>query len=216
MQNANIQFLVQLAFRSAQALLMQKKEQVKQIFFNPSPSSSAQSELETAIMIFLRRTVDTFDITPCIEVRLHSMTQFQCRMILNPFFPLSKQEVSTQLWATLYDYPCLKNCTGLLQYIKDSVRLAWALSNQVNVPIIPFPFRVQSATVLNLSHFFFGFFRHHPSCWSTSREYSAGMSTSDFTPPRMKANKYERICGRPCQRVRRELVFIKLSCSPNY
>lgn len=41
------------------------------------------------------------------------------------------QEVSSQLWATLYDYPCLKTCAGLHQYICDAVRLAWALVNQV-------------------------------------------------------------------------------------
>lgn len=43
------------------------------------------------------------------------------------------QEVSSQLWATLYDYPCLKSCAGLHQYICDAVRLAWALVNQVNI-----------------------------------------------------------------------------------
>ncbi|KAL1138317.1 hypothetical protein AAG570_010005, partial [Ranatra chinensis] len=43
---------------------------------------------------------------------------------------LRRTEVMTQLWATLYDYPCLKTCQGLLQYIKDSVRLTWALCNQ--------------------------------------------------------------------------------------
>lgn len=44
-----------------------------------------------------------------------------------------QKEVSSQLWATLYDYPCLKTCAGLHQYICDAVRLAWALVNQVRI-----------------------------------------------------------------------------------
>ncbi|XP_026679422.1 uncharacterized protein LOC113467437 [Diaphorina citri] len=37
-------------------------------------------------------------------------------------------EVSSQLWATLYDYPCLKSCSGLQQYIRDSVNQNWKKS----------------------------------------------------------------------------------------
>ncbi|CAL4094865.1 unnamed protein product, partial [Meganyctiphanes norvegica] len=40
------------------------------------------------------------------------------------------EEVSQQIWATLYDYPNLKSCQGLEQYIKDCVRLSWGLANQ--------------------------------------------------------------------------------------
>ena len=40
------------------------------------------------------------------------------------------QEVCQQIWATLYDYPGLKNCEGLLRYIKECVRVAWGLVNQ--------------------------------------------------------------------------------------
>lgn len=39
------------------------------------------------------------------------------------------------MWTTLYDYPMLKECTGLLRYIDESVRLAWAMSVQ-NPPFI--------------------------------------------------------------------------------
>ncbi|XP_060880536.1 uncharacterized protein LOC132952291 [Metopolophium dirhodum] len=98
--------VVVLAFRSTQAMLSLKKEQVKRLLFYPTPSGSAHVELEASICSYLRRTVDTFDLTQCIE------------------------EVSSQLWATLYDYPCLKTCAGLHQYICDAVRLAWALVNQ--------------------------------------------------------------------------------------
>lgn len=40
------------------------------------------------------------------------------------------QEVCTQIWATLYDYPCLKSCDGLIVYVRDCVKLAWALTTQ--------------------------------------------------------------------------------------
>ena len=45
--------------------------------------------------------------------------------------PLVFQEVCSQIWATLYDYPGLKSCDGLIRYIKECVRTAWALTNQV-------------------------------------------------------------------------------------
>ena len=41
------------------------------------------------------------------------------------------QEVCSQIWATLYDYPSLRTTEGLLSYVKESVRLAWGLINQV-------------------------------------------------------------------------------------
>lgn len=45
------------------------------------------------------------------------------------------QEVCSQIYATLYDYPCLKTCPGLVNYTKDCVRLAWCLTNQ-NPPFV--------------------------------------------------------------------------------
>uniref|UniRef100_A0A8D8Z4Y0 Mitochondria-eating protein n=1 Tax=Cacopsylla melanoneura TaxID=428564 RepID=A0A8D8Z4Y0_9HEMI len=98
--------VVVLAFRSTFSIVSQKKDHIRRLLLNPAPVSSAHMDLENAVASFLRKTVDTFDLTHCIE------------------------EVSSQLWATLYDYPCLKSCSGLQQYIRDSVRLAWALVNQ--------------------------------------------------------------------------------------
>uniref|UniRef100_A0A0K8SKS7 Mitochondria-eating protein n=1 Tax=Lygus hesperus TaxID=30085 RepID=A0A0K8SKS7_LYGHE len=98
--------VVVLAFRATGTQLTTKRDQVRRILMSPAPQSPAHKELEDSVAAYLRRTVDTFDLTHCIE------------------------EVSSQLWAALYDYPCLKNCPGLTQYIKDSVRLAWALVNQ--------------------------------------------------------------------------------------
>ncbi|KAK6618843.1 hypothetical protein RUM43_013234 [Polyplax serrata] len=63
-------------------------------------------EFEKNVSLFLRRTIDKFDLTKCVN------------------------DVCNQIWATLYDYPCLKTCAGLNQYVKDSVRLAWGLVNQ--------------------------------------------------------------------------------------
>ena len=40
------------------------------------------------------------------------------------------QEVCQQIYATLYDYPCLKGCGGLLDYVTQCVRVAWALAVQ--------------------------------------------------------------------------------------
>lgn len=41
-----------------------------------------------------------------------------------------QQEVSAQVWQTLYDYPSLKKCPGLLNFISETVQLAWALTVQ--------------------------------------------------------------------------------------
>lgn len=62
--------------------------------------------MEQAISSYLRQSVDSFDLTKNTE------------------------DVCSQIWATLYDYPCLQSCEGLVKYIKDSVRLAWSLVNQ--------------------------------------------------------------------------------------
>ena len=43
------------------------------------------------------------------------------------------QEVCSQIWATLYDYPGLKTCDGLIKYIKECVRTAWGLTAQVSM-----------------------------------------------------------------------------------
>ncbi len=47
------------------------------------------------------------------------------------------QEVCTQIWATLYDYPCLKSTDGIVRYVKECVRVAWGLVNQVRDVFLP-------------------------------------------------------------------------------
>lgn len=48
----------------------------------------------------------------------------------NPCCNYLLQDVCRQIYATLYDYPCLKDCIGLQNYISDCVRVAWGLSVQ--------------------------------------------------------------------------------------
>ncbi|KAJ9583613.1 hypothetical protein L9F63_022057, partial [Diploptera punctata] len=108
--------VIVLAFRSAQSLLTLKKDHIRRILHLPPPPAPGSpqlypvdpiaAELEKSVAIYLRRTVDKFDLTKNVE------------------------EVCCQIWATLYDYPCLKTCSGLVQYVKDAVRLAWGLVNQ--------------------------------------------------------------------------------------
>lgn len=45
------------------------------------------------------------------------------------------QEVCSQIYATLYDYPVLKDCQGLRSYVAACVQVAWGLSVQ-NPPFL--------------------------------------------------------------------------------
>ncbi|XP_034254656.1 uncharacterized protein LOC117653237 [Thrips palmi] len=119
--------VVVLAFRSAQSLLALKKEHIRRILHLPTPAAdqsdaapatTAAQELEQHVSTYLRRTVDSFDLTKSID------------------------EVCSQIWATLYDYPSLKTCGGLLQYVRDSVRLAWALVNQTPTYVLEYEQRL--------------------------------------------------------------------------
>lgn len=65
------------------------------------------------------------------------------------FFHLRIQDVCQQILATLYDYPCLKDCRGLITYVGDSVRLAWALSTQTPPYRLVFISFVQLRTIIN-------------------------------------------------------------------
>ncbi|XP_071440865.1 uncharacterized protein [Hetaerina americana] len=113
--------VVVLSFRSVQSLLASVKAQVHDILQMPTSSTppptaqavsnvstetSGVAEMEEAMGDYLRRNVENFDMTKNVE------------------------EVCSQIWATLYDYPCLKSCEGLVQYVKSAVRLAWSLINQ--------------------------------------------------------------------------------------
>lgn len=69
----------QLAFRSAQSLLALKKDHVRRILHIQPPTGTAQvgtvtpsdpvaAELERSVAVYLRRTVDKFDLTKSVEV----------------------------------------------------------------------------------------------------------------------------------------------------
>jgi hypothetical protein len=68
--------VVQLAFRSAQSLLAVKKDHVRRILHiqppvvgSAAPPDPAAAELERSVAIYLRKTVDKFDLTKSVEVR---------------------------------------------------------------------------------------------------------------------------------------------------
>ena len=49
----------------------------------------------------------------------------------NFYFSHSLQDVSKQLWSTLYDFPELQNCVELKEYMDECVRLSWMMAVQV-------------------------------------------------------------------------------------
>nr|CAD7196769.1 unnamed protein product [Timema douglasi] len=116
----------QLAFRSSQALLAMKKDHIRRVLHitpptpcegasppNSTVQSPVEAELERQVELYLRRTVEMFDLTKCGDI-----------------------------WATLYDYPCLKDCPGLVQYVRNAVRLSWGLVNQSPPFILEYEQRV--------------------------------------------------------------------------
>ncbi|XP_070212165.1 uncharacterized protein [Littorina saxatilis] len=70
-----------------------------------SPSAAAE-QLEQHITAYLCKTADTFEVAEIVF------------------------EVCQQIYATLFDYPCLKACSGLLEYVSQCVRVAWGLCVQ--------------------------------------------------------------------------------------
>ena len=99
------------------------REQVRKLLQLPTPAPTvgqaaetfgrnnhhggAANDVEAALSKYMRRAADSFDLAK------------------------TEEEVATQLWATLYDYPSLKSCGGLRKYIAACVRVSWGLVNQV-------------------------------------------------------------------------------------
>ncbi|GFQ72879.1 MIEAP domain-containing protein, partial [Trichonephila clavata] len=100
--------VIVLSFRSVQTTVSDMKDQIYAILQvkDLKVNDIALNELENGISVYLRKTAETFNLKKNVS------------------------EVCSQIYATLYDYPCLKNCTGLINYAKDCVRLAWCLTNQ--------------------------------------------------------------------------------------
>lgn len=136
--------VVVLAFRSVTNSISSKRDQIRRILQLPPPNiqmndestqksnnedshnninedstilEPAVKDLEEAVVAYLRRATETFDLSKNVE------------------------EVCSQIWATLYDYPCLKSCDGIIKYVKECVRVAWGLVNQVPVYVIEYEAR---------------------------------------------------------------------------
>lgn len=109
--------VVVLSFRSATACLEKIREQMRRILQLRS-NSSVGKEMENAFQTYMRRAWESFDLAKNIE------------------------EVTAQIWATLYDYPCLKDCPGLRIYIDRCVRVSWGLVNQIPQYAIEYETRV--------------------------------------------------------------------------
>ncbi|XP_040568514.1 uncharacterized protein [Lepeophtheirus salmonis] len=103
--------VVVLSFRSALSYLDRIRENVRKILQLPTPNVSMTNqvvlEMEYAVQTYLRKSHNTYDLGKSLE------------------------DVSAQIWATLYDYPCLKGSKGLQSYIESCIRVSWGLVNQI-------------------------------------------------------------------------------------
>lgn len=112
---------------SARSLLrIENEEQAQE---NDEELVTARKELEIAIGRYLRTTCAFFDIHKNVEVS-------SCRPLLcetkstDYLFTISQQEVCSQIWNTLFDYPCLQKCPALVDYVHQCAQLSWSLHVQ--------------------------------------------------------------------------------------
>ncbi|KAL4232320.1 hypothetical protein ACF0H5_009891 [Mactra antiquata] len=117
--------VVVLAFRSAQQMVQEIKGKIRHILNLPVPntpvvvpSDPVVIEMERQIEDYLYKASKRFDISSCTD------------------------EVCQQIFATLYDYPCLKKCDGLHSYIKNCIQIAWELTVQRPPFVIVYDSRV--------------------------------------------------------------------------
>ncbi|GFQ70964.1 MIEAP domain-containing protein [Trichonephila clavata] len=113
---------VVLSFRSVYHTICEIRSRIKHILQisedKERSSDSTVRDLDLCISTYMKNSVERFDLRKNLE------------------------EVLSQIWATLYDYPSLKTCEGLKHYVKDCVRLAWSLSNQYPPFVIEYEGRV--------------------------------------------------------------------------
>lgn len=105
--------VVVLAFRSVQQMIQELRGKLRHLLKLPvpnapmvAPSDPVAMEMELNVENYLCKASQRFEISQCV------------------------QEVSSQIFATLYDYPCLKSCEGLKQYISNCIHTAMGLSVQ--------------------------------------------------------------------------------------
>ncbi|XP_059470854.1 uncharacterized protein LOC132193916 [Neocloeon triangulifer] len=107
--------VVVLSYRAVLLVLAKKKEAIRKILQMPEPGQqsevrAASDDLEASIAHYLASTADKFNLCQSVE------------------------DVCSQIWTALYDYPCLKTCQGLIAYVRSSVQMAWSLATQ-NPPL---------------------------------------------------------------------------------
>ncbi|CAH3143204.1 unnamed protein product [Porites lobata] len=98
-----------VAYRTVQHSLTEKQTKLKKILDIPDDDKIAAhaEEMQDRIADYLRITG--------ARLKIDSI----------------KQDVSKQLWSTLYDFPELQNCVKLKEYMDECVRLSWMLAVQV-------------------------------------------------------------------------------------
>ncbi|RWS03371.1 uncharacterized protein B4U79_12865 [Dinothrombium tinctorium] len=114
--------VVVLAFRSVQKTIADIKQQIAQLLQISDSGSNkmnkeAINELQISVNHYLKSSCDCFNTAKNVE------------------------EVCNQIYATLYDYPCLKSCDGLTMYVRDCVRIGWALTTQTPPFVIEYETR---------------------------------------------------------------------------
>ncbi|OWF41479.1 uncharacterized protein LOC110462275 [Mizuhopecten yessoensis] len=101
-----------LAFRATQQSVHEIRGKLRHLLNLPHPDIRSkaqipvQQQMDCQIGQYLTATADNFDLSDVI------------------------QEVCSQIYATLFDYPCLKECDGLRDYVTSCVRVAWGLTVQ--------------------------------------------------------------------------------------
>lgn len=141
-----------------------------------SPSNElqrSQLRLVQALSEYLHHSQQKIDHSRCVEV------------------------VANQLWNTLYDYPCLKNCQPLLKYIRTSVNLAWGLSNLVEtVASQSITLNVHTFSInLFLNFWYYYHFRILPVYWNMKQRFSPGTCMSGFTTLTTHQKASKHTCG---------------------
>lgn len=116
---------VQLSFRSVQNDLTQTVDDVWKVLHEKTPLenlSNAEIELQKSLVHYLlhKARQDCYSKTINVRLQLMSFQPFQNSCCF--------QEVSGQIWETLFDYPLLKSCKRFTTFIKICVKLAWELS----------------------------------------------------------------------------------------
>lgn len=127
--------VVVLAFRCVQQALYELKGKIRHLLCLPQPHETQRqppqpifATMEHSINDYLCKTIDTYDLDPIVH------------------------DVCQNIYATLYDYPGLKSCAGLVDYTKNTVRLAWGLSVQDPPYYIVYDLRTFQASALTRFH----------------------------------------------------------------